>query len=345
MSSDGPVFRVLLFGAGALGSVFAWRLQASGRAEVTVVCRSNYEAVKQDGFRISSTMFGDHVYRPSRVARTVAEAVQDGTVFDFVIVSTKALPNIHDNSDMIAAAVGPQTAVLLIQNGIGIEDPFHVRLPRTPIVSVVAYIDTSQPANGVIEHGDNAMLFMGLHHAGGSPAADDSSAKERLLMLSQMWNDGGVQCSVVDNIQAFRWLKLVWNASFNTVAVASGGNDVAEVLRDPGCTRLVRRIMEEVYRVGEAATGAPLPERGGVDGPDALIAWTARYPGVVAPSMLMDFRAGRPLEHAVILGQPIQVARSLGIDVPCMETVHALLVMTEKRYLQRPAPPDASLGD
>ncbi|KAJ1874426.1 hypothetical protein LPJ71_011681, partial [Coemansia sp. S17] len=109
---------------------------------------------------------------------------------------------------------------------------------------------------------------------------------------------------------------LAWNASFNTVAVASGGNDSRRMLDDPECRQLVQRLMSEVYRLGEAVTGATLPVIRGIDGPEALIADTDRPGVVVVPSMLMDFLAKRPLEHAVILGNPIAIARELGVDVP-----------------------------
>ncbi|KAJ2317274.1 Oxidoreductase, partial [Coemansia sp. RSA 2681] len=141
---------VLLFGSGALGSVFAWRLQSTGAVEITAVCRSNYEAVRQHGFRIKSLAYGDHVYKPSRVVRSVEEAVGDaGSSYDYILVCTKALPNLGDNSGQIAAAVASgRTTIVLIQNGIGIEDPFLARYPDNEVLSVVAYIDVSQPEDG-----------------------------------------------------------------------------------------------------------------------------------------------------------------------------------------------------
>ncbi|KAJ2744406.1 hypothetical protein GGI20_003011, partial [Coemansia sp. BCRC 34301] len=273
------------------------------------------------GFRITSQAFGNHIFRPSRVVRSVEEAVDDGSEYDYVLVCTKALPNLGDNSGLIAAAVGSRTTILLIQNGIGIEDPFCARYPSNEVVSVVAYIDVSQPEDGVIEHGGNAVLTMGPVGEGQAEA------------LAQVWRDSGVVCSVVENIQVLRWLKLAWNASFNTVAVASGGNDSRQMLDDPECRRLIYAIMVEVYRLGEAVTGAPLPAVRGIAGPKELLAATEKPGVVVVPSMLMDFRARRPLEDEVILGRPIQIARELGVAVPCMETIYTLLRMIQKQYL------------
>ncbi|KAJ2903347.1 hypothetical protein GGI21_004438, partial [Coemansia aciculifera] len=278
--------------------------------------------VVQNGFQITSSLFKNDVFRPSRVVRSVSEAAADGTEFDYILVCTKALPNRGDNSGLIAAAVTSQTTIVLIQNGIGIEDPFHARYPGVNVISAVAYIDVAQPEDGVIEHGGNCALVMG-------PVGEGQRAEK----LAEVWENGGVSCSVLENVQAVRWLKLAWNASFNTVAVASGGNNTRIMVDDPECCRLIYNIMIEVYRLGEAATGAPLPVMRGIAGPKELLA-TAQAPGVVVmPSMLMDFLAKRPLEHEVILGNPIQIARELGVAVPHMETVYALLRMIEKQYL------------
>ncbi|KAJ2503165.1 hypothetical protein GGH96_000414 [Coemansia sp. RSA 1972] len=312
---------VLLVGTGALGSIYAWRLQEGG-IRVTCVCRSNYQAVKNTGFRITSDKYGNHTYMPTRVVQSVDEAAD--MEYDFIIFCTKALPNLSDNSDIIASAVGPRTVILLIQNGIGIEQPFAKRYPNTSVVSVISYIDVSQPEPGVIEHGSISSLLMGIY---GQP---NDSVRERLDVLSNVWNEQGALCTVVDDVQPYRWLKLVWNASFNTVSVVSGGNNTREMLDNPQCKELLRNVMREVYAIGEAATGKPLPERMGICGPDGFIEETDKRDVAVVPSMLMDYRAHRPMEHDVILNRPLQVARQMGIRAPYMEAVYAMLVMVEK---------------
>ncbi|KAJ2310697.1 hypothetical protein IWW52_005344 [Coemansia sp. RSA 2704] len=318
---------VLVVGTGALGSIYAWRLQEGG-ARVTCVCRSNFATVQQDGFQINSGTYGQHTYRPTRVVSSVADAVADGTSFDYILVCTKALPNLGDNSEVIGPAVGARTVIVLIQNGIDIEEPFHARYPDAPLVSAIAYIDVSQPRAGAIEHGGVAALIMGAF------ANVDSDAAARVSQLSDAWAAQGVMSSVTDQVQAFRWLKLVWNASFNSVSVVSGGNNTKQMLGDKGCRGLIRNIMLEVYRIGEAATGGPLPVLMGKDSADAFIEDTDGR-DAVEPSMLMDFRARRPMEHDVILRRPLDVARRLGVSAPYMEAVYAMLVMVEKTYMAR----------
>ena len=49
-------------GAGAVGAIYSWRLAKT--CDVTTVCRSNYQAVKDNGFDIDSAKFGKEIFRP-----------------------------------------------------------------------------------------------------------------------------------------------------------------------------------------------------------------------------------------------------------------------------------------
>ncbi|KAJ1939750.1 hypothetical protein FBU59_004019, partial [Linderina macrospora] len=271
MTASKSSIKVLLVGAGGLGGIYAWRLDSSGKAQVTTVCRSNYETVKSDGFRITSKAFGDAVYRPHKVVRTVNEAVADGEVYDFVIVCTKALSHRCDMSAAIAPAVqSPHTIIMIIQNGIGIEDPYAARYPNNPIVSTISYIDASQPTSGTITHGVFTLLEMGLFSSN-TANYDLDLAIARVNELCQVWTGSGVETKISENIQVSRWSKLVWNASFNTVSVASGGNDAKQMLASPECAELICKVMAEVFNAGKAVTGSELTLPGNQRTPEDVI--------------------------------------------------------------------------
>lgn len=58
------IFVCWLVGTGAVGAIYSWRL--SKTCNVTAVCRSNYETVKNDGFDIDSAKFGKDIFRPDQ---------------------------------------------------------------------------------------------------------------------------------------------------------------------------------------------------------------------------------------------------------------------------------------
>lgn len=58
--------RVLIVGAGGVGTLAAYALETGGKAEVTVVMRSNYEVVNRQGVNIDSIEYGKIVgFKPS----------------------------------------------------------------------------------------------------------------------------------------------------------------------------------------------------------------------------------------------------------------------------------------
>ena len=63
MTSDTP--SILIVGAGAVGALFGSALARQG-ARVAVVCRSDYDVVRRDGYDIRSPLLGDHRFRPTQ---------------------------------------------------------------------------------------------------------------------------------------------------------------------------------------------------------------------------------------------------------------------------------------
>ena len=132
--------KVLIFGAGGVGCIYGFILDRGG-AEVTAVCRTNYEAAKANGISIRSKLWGGVHYSPTAV-RTISEAQGP---FDFIVVCSKAFPG---TSMMIEGAVSEKTAIVLAQNGIGIEEEYAELYPNNTIISGVVWLPTTQVEPG-----------------------------------------------------------------------------------------------------------------------------------------------------------------------------------------------------
>lgn len=138
--------RVLVFGAGSLGIVYSWLLsRVIPESNITAICRSNYDAASRNGFTLNSTVWGDSLSVRPRVVRSMSEAVEqsESQIFDYVLVTTKALPTTPSTAELIRPAITPgKTTIVVIQNGIGVEEEY-ARLyadDDIPILSVVAYL-------------------------------------------------------------------------------------------------------------------------------------------------------------------------------------------------------------
>ena len=131
---------VLLHGMGAIGAFYAFILQRCKNVRLSVTARSNYEAIKANGLLMKSENHGEHRFHPAATLKTPAEA---GHAFDFVVCANKAT-NLALTAEQLAPVVDQdRTTIVLMQNGVGNEDPFHSRFPKCPILSGVVSVSLS----------------------------------------------------------------------------------------------------------------------------------------------------------------------------------------------------------
>ncbi|OMJ23658.1 Meiotically up-regulated gene 72 protein [Smittium culicis] len=339
MISKSEKTSVLIVGGGALGSVFGWRLQLGG-CSVSVVCRSNYEIVKNSGFQIESGKFGNAVFSPDHVFSSFNAAIAEcDFYYDYIMVCTKTLPNISNPADVLMGSpINQKTAIVLIQNGVDIEQYFHEAFPNNILISAIAYIDTKQTESGVIVHGEAISLQFGFFipeqtetQRSTSSVSTDISLLETLEKHLIAGNSG---CKILDNVSRDRWLKLVWNSSLNPISVLSGGSNTKEMLANPVLCDLIVAAMMETITIGEAVCKMPLsPTIASSDIPEYLLGSVRKRIKPVYPSMLQDYLNKRPMEHEVILHNAIKRADSVGVNAPVLKTLYALIIGAEKKYL------------
>ncbi|KAJ2712461.1 hypothetical protein H4R19_002740 [Coemansia spiralis] len=321
--------RILVVGGGAIGGLFAWRLSLSKDVTVSIVCRSNHAQVKASGYHINSAQFGRAVYRPWRVYQSVEDAAAKEGTFDYVIVALKALPNIYDSSERVAAAVGDNTMVALFQNGIGIEEPFVKRFPHTALVSTVSFVSVKQEDTAVLRHGGFSMLASGLHSC---ERGAQLRSLAKLHFLSDVFVSQGVSSIIEVDIQPYRWQKHILNGSTNPVSVICGGASCQEMARNEYCRTLLEDMMAEIFVLGKKVTGKPFPGVDGIVDPKSATEYIESIPVPVYTSMLVDSQCKRPMERDVILKNPIALAEKHGVDVPRMKALYAMVTMIEEGY-------------
>jgi len=305
MTAEQP--SILIVGAGAIGALYGSALARQG-AQVSVVCRSDYEAVSRHGYSIRSSLLGDHIFRPHAVLRDVAACTAPP---DYLFLTVKVLPDL-DRVALIRPAVGPQTVIVLIENGIDIEGAILEAFPNNELLSALAFVQVSRAGRGEIIHHALGSLAMGCYPSGITPAA------ERLAGLFEASKLG---CKLTDNVVSGRWQKAVWNTVFNPISVLGGVFDTEMMLRTEENVALMRTAMHEVCAAA-AAAGHPMHPKL----VDRMIADTRALPGYKT-SMALDYENGRPMEIEAILGNVVRSGRQNEVAMPVLETIYALAQM------------------
>ncbi len=301
------MIKVLVIGAGAIGAFYGSLLAQAG-AEVSVICRSDYDQVKQHDFIINSQALGRWNFTPAHVLKNVTDF--KGTP-DYILLCTKVIPTL-DRVALIRPAVGQNTAIVFIQNGVEIEQEMLNAFPNNELVSGLAFICCNRTGPGEILH-----LAYGRLALGNLP----SGISRKTEQLCELFNKSGIECGAVDNIVTGRWQKCVWNAPFNPLSVLSGGLLTLDILQTQEF--FVRSIMQEVCDIA-AASGHPLPD----DIVNINIDNTYTMPPYKT-SMLLDYESGQPMETEAILGNALRAAQRLGIAAPHLASVYALMKLRE----------------
>jgi len=304
--------KIVLVGTGAVGSFYCGKLAQAG-ANVSTVCRSDYDAVKNNGISIKSVL-GDSHFKPDQVIKDISDYRGEP---DYIVVATKVLPEI-DVPQLIREKINKNTTIVLLQNGINIEKPLTNAFPGNEIISGLAFICVSRIEPGKIDHQDYGRLVIGRYPTGDSEKAD---------LLSELLNKSGVPCEVVNDIITARWKKLIWNAPFNPMSVLGGGVNTKTMMDSAPSLHIVKNVMEEVVRLAES-TGSHIPE--------SFIKKNLEDTAVMTPyktSMLLDFEGKRPMEVEAILGNAVRIAREKGVDVPHIESLYGLLSLINEKNL------------
>ncbi len=280
-----------VIGTGAIGGYFGGKLAQAG-GEVHFLFRSDYKVVKEKGLQINSVN-GDFLINPVNAY----QSTQDMPICDVVLVGLKTTAN-----DLLPELLKPilhkNSLVVLIQNGLGVEEKLADFFPNVGIAGGMAFICSQKNSPGVISHLDYGQLNLGLYQG---------DAK-LLKQVSTDFLEAGVKINVAENLGYARWQKLLWNVPFNGMCVVLNTN--TEKLMENEATReLSKNIMFEVIQAARKC-GYDLSD----ELPDKMIKMTMQMKPY-APSMKLDFDNKRPLEIEAIYSAPILAARKAGYEM------------------------------
>jgi 2-dehydropantoate 2-reductase len=304
--------RWAVVGVGAVGGLYGGRLAAAGH-EVHLVARSDAGVLAAEGLRVDSPGGDFHVHPPvHRHPGTVPEV-------DAVMVAVKTTAN-GDLASLLTPFDRSGTLVVLLQNGLGAEAAVAGLLPRAVVLGGLCFVCSHKVGPGHVRHLDFGYVAVAEHRTGG-PAGVTPAVEAVVADLV----GSGTQAGAEPDLALARWRKLCWNMPFNGLSVVlDAATD--QLIRDPDTRALAVGIMTEVVAAARATTGRPL-EDGVVE---AMVAHTeAMVP--YAPSMKLDYDAGRPMEIDAIYGAPRRAAEAAGCPMPLSSALEAQLRFLDRR--------------
>lgn len=300
-----------VIGTGAIGGYYGGRLALNGK-EVHFLYHSEYDYIKANGLDVKSVK-GDFHLDQMNIYRNTSEM----PTCDVILVCMKATQN-DQLPQMLQPLVKEGTTIVLIQNGLGAEEELAKHFPQSHIAGGMAFICTSRVSPGHIFHADYGELTIGFLGSRYDAAVAEQMAKD--------FNESNVPFRQCEDLNLFRWRKLVWNIPYNGLSIILR-TTTDKMMQNTASRQLIADLMQETVE-GARACGANIKD----DFVGKMLESTDKMEPY-APSMRLDFDNRRKLEIQAIYTNPIQKAKEAGYYMKKVEALEQQLRFVQKSEL------------
>lgn len=300
-----------VIGTGALGGFYGGMLAKSGK-DVHFLFNTDYEHVKKNGLKIDSILGNFHLSNLAAYKTAI-----EMPVCDVVLVCLKTIHNtLLDN--ILPSITHPDSLVVLIQNGLGVENDVAAKFPTLNIAGGMAFICSNKIGKGHINHLDYGSLNLGAFY---------TNKNEVLQQVYSDFNQANVKATLAPDLMLARWQKLVWNIPFNGLSVILN-TTTDKLINNLHTKTLAHEIMLEVIDAAQQC-GVTIQH----DYAQKIIEMTEKMKPY-ATSMKLDFDNKRPLEINYIYTSTIQTAQKAGYEMKKVAVLEKQLQFIQQTYLK-----------
>lgn len=300
--------RIAILGSGAVGGYFGAKLARSGQ-DVTFIARgAHLEAIRQRGLEIQSSKLGDFTV----TAAAESDTSRVGPV-DVVIVSVKA----YDNATalpMLTPMIGPDTAVLTLQNGVDSTDDVAAVVGKEHVLGGTTYVATALEGPGLI-------VQTGIHRSiiFGEVFAQRGTITPRVQAIADAMSAADIIATPAADARVPIWDKYVYLAAFSGFTGASR-LAIGHIWKFPHVQEMFYAASREIAAIAQAEGVTISANRF-----DTLREYMQNLPASTRSSLLIDLEQGKRIEVEALQGAAVRRAAKHGIPVPIMSTLYALL--------------------
>jgi 2-dehydropantoate 2-reductase len=301
--------KILIMGTGGVGGYYGGLLAKQGN-EVTFIARgSHLYAIRHEGLKVKS-IHGDFSVVP---AEATDEPINVGPV-DLILFCVKTY-NTDEAIQAIRAAVGRQTVVMSLQNGVDAAERIGKVIGLEHVVGGATWLSSAVEAPGVIKQISQFRRIVFGELSGGR--------SERIQSIFEVLNQTGITVEISEDIQKVLWTKFVFIA-----AVSSVGSLTRLPMGDyrsvPETRGLLISIMQEVESLAR--------EQGVMLDRDVIgktLEFIDNSGPHIKPSMQLDVESGHRTELESMIGVIGRKGRELGVSTPAGDFVYASLLPVE----------------
>jgi 2-dehydropantoate 2-reductase len=300
--------KIAVMGSGGVGGFYGGRLAKAGYDVHFVARGAHLAAMREHGLTIENKEQGDiHVAKVS----VTDDPATIGTV-DLVIIAVK-LKDTDAAARAVKSIVGPQTAVMSLQNGVIKDDILRKHYPAGQIMGGVAYVATHVARPGVIlQVGAMQRVIFGEY---------DGKRSARAEALLKALLAAGIKAEISDDIRRTLWEKYTFLVGLSGTTTTMRST-IGPIRSNPRTRAFLYELFKEVVAVGRAH-GVNLP----ADYADDRLAFGDSVPATMTSSMHHDLERGNPLEVEWLSGGVVTLGAAVGVPTPCNRAVWDILAL------------------
>ena len=310
--------RILVMGAGGVGGYYGAILAHAGN-DVTFVARgAHLAAMREKGLELRTQ--GQTIrISPARAIENPAEAGE----IDLALFTVKTYDT-ESAARALRPAIGAETAVLTLQNGIDSVEILSRILGEEHVLAGVTLIASAAVEPGVIqENGFSRKVTLG------EPGGGEIS--ERVQKIAEVFRAAGLDVEATADARQAIWNKFVLVAPHATVSAACQ-TPIGTTRQTGEAMALYHRMFREVIAVGKAEGLHFEPDMA-----DQLVTTFMGAPEGQTSSMQRDYANQRRVELEALTGTVVRRAGSLGVPVPSFGALYAVLKVRARTFGGLPA--------
>ncbi len=299
-----------IIGTGAIGGYIAAMLSRVNFA-VHCLARSDYQYIKQRGLTIIECG------QEWRASVKTYDSVEQMPRCDVVIVALKATAN-GMLSAILPHVMHNDSIVVVVQNGIGVEQALAKFILPEKIVGAICMIKVTKIAPGLIDHSDLNSMTLAQYFA----SIDKECITPAVESVVSDLLTAGIKAQSSSHLPTVRWQKLASNIASHALPIIF---DVStqEILSNSNGFDLFVQITKEVIATANQC-GAKIPA-GFLQQRIEFLRAFSKSPKSY-PSMKIDFDAGRELELEAVYENTLAVAKAHHIEMPLTEMLYRQLM-------------------
>jgi 2-dehydropantoate 2-reductase len=299
-----PAVRIAVVGAGGVGGYFGGRLAEAGADVVFLARGAHLDAMRTRGLRIDSPIGNLHLAH--------VNATDDSSAIgpaDIVLFAVK-LYDSEQASRLLPALVGPDTAVIPLQNGVEGVDIVTRAVGAANTAGGTVYVSAVIAEPGVIRHTAMEQFIFGELDGQRSP---------RLQRLLDICQQAKFKSTLSENIQVDIWTKFVRLSVFSGMTTVTRC-PIGAIVKDPALMAMVKAAVREATQVAQAR-GVPVPD----DAPERVEKAYKVLPYDAKSSMLEDLERGRRIELPWLSGAVVRIGEEVGVPTPIHRFIATVL--------------------